>query len=349
MSLKNLLFIVLGLAFLYGLFTVGFPFLLAIVIAIAIEPMNRLFMNWFRFNRIAAATVTSTFFILFVLAVLFLIGLKIISEMSVLIQRFPMYIRQLSDYVQYDLMDKAQVLIEQLSPEEERQLNQFIQQGTDQLASAVSKLAEGVGSQALNLAGVLSNMFIFFIVFAVAVYLFSYSLPLLKQSFLSMFAEESQEKVDKVLQDLRFSIFGFMKAQLILSSLTYILSLIGLLILDVNFAMAVALLIVIVDILPILGTGSFIVPWALYNLVIGNVYLAVGLFILFIALTVFRRVVEPKILGDSVGIGALSALISLYVGFKLVGVVGLFLGPIVVIVYQAMRKVGLLQIKIRLE
>lgn len=349
MSYKTLLFIVLGLAFLYGLFTVGFPFLLAIVVAIAIEPMNQLFMKWFRFNRIVAATITSTLFILFILAVMFLIGLKIISEMSVLIQRFPTYIRQLSDYVQYDLMDKAQVLIEQLSPEEERQLLEFIQQSTDQLASTVSKLADVVVSQAGSLAGVLSNLFIFFIVFAVAVFLFSYSLPLLKKSFLSMFAEESQDKVDKVLQDLRFSIFGFMKAQLILSSLTYILSLIGLLILDVNFAMAVALLIVIVDILPILGTGSFIVPWAVYNLVIGDVYLAVGLFILFIALTVFRRVVEPKILGDSVGIGALSALISLYVGFKLVGVVGLFLGPIVVIVYTAMRKVGLLQIKIRLE
>jgi sporulation integral membrane protein YtvI len=349
MSFKTLIFVALGLAFLYGLFTVGFPFLLAIVVAISIEPANRLLIKWLRVNRFVAATLTSTLFILFILSVLFLIGLKIFTEMSALIQRMPGYIRHASEFIQNDLMDQTRGLVGQLSPVEEQQLNEFIQQGADQLTSAISRLADIVGTQAINLAGLLSNLFIFFLVFMVAVYLFAYSLPVLKRSFLSMFAEDSQDKVDRVLQDLRGSIFGFMKAQLILSTLTYILSLIGLLILDVNFAMAVALLIVIVDILPILGTGSFIVPWAIYNLIIGNVYLGVGLIILFLALTVFRRIVEPKILGDSVGIGALPALVSLYVGFKIVGVVGLFLGPIVVIVYQAMRKVGLLQIKIKLE
>jgi predicted PurR-regulated permease PerM len=64
---------------------------------------------------------------------------------------------------------------------------------------------------------------------------------------------------------------------------------------------------------------------------------------------VVRRIVEPKILGDAVGIGALSALISLYVGYQLVGVVGVFLGPIVIIVFTALRKAGLLDFKIKLD
>jgi sporulation integral membrane protein YtvI len=131
--------------------------------------------------------------------------------------------------------------------------------------------------------------------------------------------------------------------------MTYIITLLGLLILNVNYAMAIALLIIIVDLLPILGTGSFIVPWAIYNAATGNLALGIGLFILFLVITIIRRVVEPKILGDAVGIGALPALVSLYIGFKLVGVIGFFLGPLVVIVYQAMRRVGLLEFKIRLE
>jgi sporulation integral membrane protein YtvI len=213
----------------------------------------------------------------------------------------------------------------------------------------ISRLADILGSSAFSFAGVLSNLFIFFLVFAVAIYLFSYSLPALKRAFLNLFAEESQGKVDRVLQDLRNSIFGFLKSQIILSTLTYIITLLGLLILNVNYAMAIALLIIIVDLLPVLGVGSFLVPWAIYNAATGDLGLAVGLFIMFLVITVFRRVVEPKILGDAVGIGALPALVSLYVGFKLVGVIGFFLGPLVVIVYQAMRRVGLLQIKIRLE
>src|SRR5690606_41649497 len=114
-------------------------------------------------------------------------------------------------------------------------------------------------------------------------------------------------------------------------------------------AVAIALLVVIGDILPSLATGSVLVLWATVCIITGNSYLGVGLIVLFLVITVFRRMIEPKIIGDSIGIGALSTLISLWVGFELVGVVGIFLGPIVVIIYQAMRKVGLLNIKIRLE
>ena len=349
MSIRNLVVIVLGLGFLYGLFTVGFPFLLALVVAIFIEPANAFIMRWLRVNRMVAATVSSTLFILIVLASMFLIGLKIFSEMAALFQRMPGYVRTASVYIQHDLIEMTRGLAGEIFPLDEDRISRLMDQLTDQLTGAISGLADMLGTQALNLAGTLSNLFIFFLVFAVAVYLFSYNLPTLKQSFLSLFAEESRGKVDRVLQDLRSSIFGFMKSQLILSSMTYILTLLGLLILDVNYAMAIALLVIIVDLLPVLGTGSFIVPWAIYNFATGNVVLAVGLLVLFVLLTVFRRVVEPKVLGDAVGIGALPALISLYVGFKLVGVIGFFLGPMVVIIYQAMRRVGLLQFKIRLE
>jgi predicted PurR-regulated permease PerM len=112
--------------------------------------------------------------------------------------------------------------------------------------------------------------------------------------------------------------------------------------------MAIALLVCIVDIMPILGTGSVLVPWASYLILTGDWYTGIGLIVLFLFITVFRRVIEPKVLGDSIGISALAALISLYVGLKLAGVVGVFLGPLVVIIFMAARKAGLFQLKIRL-
>ena len=346
-TLRSVILAVLGLAFLYGLFTVGFPFLLAIVIAVFIEPANQMLMRWLRVNRLVAATIMSTVVVLLIVLLLFLIGLKIFTEMAALFQKLPMYIKSASAYIQNDLIEMTRGMAGDLLDEE--QIAELLSGLTDQLTGVISRLADVLGSSAFSFAGVLSNLFIFFLVFAVAIYLFSYSLPVLKSSFLNLFAEESQGKVDRVLQDLRNSIFGFLKSQIILSTMTYIITLLGLLILNVNYAMAIALLIIIVDLLPILGTGSFIVPWAIYNAATGNLSLAIGLFILFLVITVIRRVVEPKILGDAVGIGALPALVSLYIGFKLVGVIGFFLGPLVVIVYQAMRRVGLLEFKIRLE
>ncbi len=92
-----------------------------------------------------------------------------------------------------------------------------------------------------------------------------------------------------------------------------------------------------------------LIPWAVYEYIAGSVFLGSGLVVMFLLISIVRRIIEPKVLGNAVGINALAALISMYVGFKLFGVMGLILGPVAVVVYQAMRKVGLLSFKFKLE
>lgn len=344
MSFKMVLVIAFGLLFLYGLFTVGFPFLLALIIALFLEPLVQLVMKIKGVNRLISATIVCILFTVGLFGVLYLIGLKIFSEILVLVRKLPDYVAELDVFVQ-DTILRAQVLYERLPDEMVVQIQNAAGSVMNTLVNALTSLSRSL----LNFAGVIPDLFVFCIVFIVALFLTSYSLTTFKDAFLSLFEESSQLKVSEVLLNLRDSIFGFFRAQVILSGLTYLVALIGLFILDVNYAMAIALLIIIVDILPILGTGSVLVPWAVYAMITGNMFLGIGLIVLFLFITAFRRTIEPKILGHSIGIGALSTLISLYVGFKLVGVIGLFLGPIVVILYTAMRRVGLLNIKIKLE
>jgi predicted PurR-regulated permease PerM len=88
------------------------------------------------------------------------------------------------------------------------------------------------------------------------------------------------------------------------------------------------------------------VPWAVYSFVIGNSRIGVSLIVLFVVITVVRRIIEPKILGSSLGISALAAFIGLYLGFQLIGFFGLILGPGIVIIYEALCKVGFRKFKI---
>ncbi|MEX1030778.1 MAG: sporulation integral membrane protein YtvI [Paenibacillaceae bacterium] len=349
MSLKLVVFVVVGLLALYGLFTVGFPFLLALIIAIFLEPLVQLFMKIPRLSRIAAATMVCSLFTIVMLGLMYLIGLKVISEFLAFLKKLPNYLTDANMLIQETVVD-LQKQYDELPDDVVSQIQDGTSSGIGALIDSLNSLLGTISGSFFALAKAIPNLFIFFIVFIVALYLTSYSLTTLKGAFLSLFEEKSRDKVSEVLLNLRNAIFGFIRAQVIISFLTYIVALIGLLILDVNFALAVALLIIIVDILPILGTGSVLVPWAIYTIVIGNdTFQGIGLIVLFLVITVFRRMIEPKILGDSIGIGALSTLISLYVGFKLVGVVGLFLGPIVIIIYVALKKVGLLRVKIKLE
>jgi sporulation integral membrane protein YtvI len=348
MSLKSIVVVIVSLLFLYGLFTVGFPFLLALIIAIFLEPLVQLFMKIPRLSRVGAATLVCSLFTISVLGLMYLIGLKVISEFLAFLKKLPNYLTDANVMIQETVVD-LQKQYDQLPDDVVSQIQDGTDSGISALIDSLNSLLGNISGSFFALAKAIPNLFIFFIVFIVALFLTSYSLTTLKGAFLSLFEEKSRDKISEVLLNLRNAIFGFLRAQAIISFLTYIVALVGLLILDVNFALAIALLIIIVDILPILGTGSVLVPWAVYTILTGDSFQGVGLIVLFVVITIFRRMIEPKILGDSIGIGALSTLISLYVGFKLVGIVGLFLGPIVVILYVAMRKVGLLNVKIKLE
>ena len=104
---------------------------------------------------------------------------------------------------------------------------------------------------------------------------------------------------------------------------------VGLSILGVNYSLLIAILIAVVDILPILGTGTILIPWALFSFVSGNVGLASGLLILYGVVLIIRQLVEPKIVGGSIGLHPLATLAAVYIGIRFVGFTGIFIGPIV--------------------
>ncbi|NMO95518.1 sporulation integral membrane protein YtvI [Paenibacillus lemnae] len=342
MTGKQILFIGLGLLFIYGMFTVGAPFLLALIIAIALEPLNRLLMKRARLKRPAVATITSTLFLLLLLLLAYIMGVQVFAQLVEYWSRAPRYFEGADAFLTQTII-QAQDVLNGISPGLAESLASF----TSNITSYVQSIVNTVSVTFLSFAKTLPNLFVTSIVFFVAVYLFSFSLDTMRASVLSLFDEDSHQQVNEVLGSLKNSIFGFLRAQLILSLFTYGITLVGLLILGIHYPLAIALLVTAVDILPILGVGSVLVPWAVYLLFTGNVFDGAGLIILFIIITVVRRVLEPKVIGDAVGIGALSALISMYIGFKLVGVIGFFIGPLVVILYSAMRKAGLFQIKIK--
>ncbi|MFC7148902.1 sporulation integral membrane protein YtvI [Cohnella cellulosilytica] len=333
-----------SLLFLYLLFTVGAPFLLALVVAIFLEPLTLLFIHKGRMNRLAASTISSTLFTVILLGLLGLLGMKLVSELRAFLDKMPSMLENANAYIR-SLIERAQTYSNNGVAPLPDQLEDWV----TNITAALSQLSTKLSGVLFGFASGIPDFFIFFIVFLVAVYLFSLSLPTMKSSFLALFEEKSKLQVEEVLESLRRSVFGFLRAQLLLSVITYILSFAGLLIIGTGYPLAIALVIVVVDILPVLGVGSALVPWAAFQIATGDMYTGIGLILLFLVITVVRRIVEPKILGDAVGIGALSALISLYVGYELVGIVGVFLGPIVVIVFMAMRKAGLFDFKIKFQ
>jgi len=136
------------------------------------------------------------------------------------------------------------------------------------------------------------------------------------------------------------ALFGYIKAQFILMFIAAGITFIGLQILGVPYAFLLAILVGIADLLPIVGPGAVFFPWIIWEALNGNYGFAIALLILYAIVTIVRQVSQAKIVGDNIGLHPLEALIALFVGLRLMGVLGLIFGPIIWVVIKACWKSG---------
>lgn len=341
MSLKALVYAALTILFFYGLFTVGFPFLLAFVVALLVDPLIRRLMKKTKIKRIYAALGVCTGITFLLCGLFYLLATKVYKEVVELCGNLiesTKYTYANLDWLNSQYLD----FLEHIPPEYNAALQQIAKTGLEMIQSILGQSATFF----FNLATAIPYIFFQTIIFFVAFYLISINLPVITKNAMQLFDPSIHSKVKSVLLKLHKTIFGFLRAQFIISCMIFVVVLVGFLILGISYPSALALLVTIVDILPILGTGSVLIPMAVYNLIIGKTFLFWGLLVHYAVLVLFRRIVEPKVLGESIGLSSLSTLASMYIGFVLTGFIGLFLGPFLVILYQALVKVGVINIKI---
>ncbi len=121
-----------------------------------------------------------------------------------------------------------------------------------------------------------------------------------------------------------------------------ILSLLG--IFSSNYIAVISLVTAIIDIIPILGTGTILLPWAAYSLIVGNYGMAIGLIILYATITVIRQIIEPKFVAGQLGLPPFLTISIMYIGLKFIGVLGMFIAPIIVVMLKLLNDEGILHL-----
>ena len=132
-------------------------------------------------------------------------------------------------------------------------------------------------------------------------------------------------RCDLIQRSFRNAVGGYFKAQLKIEVWIYILIFIGLLILKINYAFLIAFGIAFIDLLPVFGAGTVMIPWAVVEILSGEYKLAIGLLIIWCVGQIVRQLIQPKIVGDSIGIDPIPTLFLLYIGYHMAGVMGMIL------------------------
>jgi len=159
--------------------------------------------------------------------------------------------------------------------------------------------------------------------------------------FLEMLPPGWSDKVKIVTDDMMRAFVGTIRVQVLLMLMSMVLGIVGMWVLGIQYAVILGILFGLAGIVPILGSAIITIPWAVGALLIGDVSLALKVLLLQLAISLIRHMVEPKLLADSVGLDTLSTLFALYVGMQLIGVLGLFLGPIVLIGIKSLFRIRL--------
>ena len=171
-----------------------------------------------------------------------------------------------------------------------------------------------------------------------------------KNLALGFFKVETKNKIVRAKRLLIPSLGKMVKAYAIIITITFCelaLGLSALTFLKVysgSYIFIIAALTAIIDIVPVLGTGTVLIPWALYNLISGNYSLAIGLFVIYACITVIRQVIEPKLVAAQLGIPAFLTIVSMFLGSQIFGVIGIFILPITIVMLKLLNDEGIINI-----
>lgn len=327
------------------LYQIATPIFFAFIIYAAIEPLAK-FLNRRGIKKTIASAISILLFISVILGVLVGAGFIFTNQMYALVEKLPSYqeafIEQFSQNAIY-LQNKLAAL-----PVLPADLAEKSRDIVGAVTTYFSNLAQAFLKWLLGFMSSLTSFAVNFIVGIILAYFLSIEIKTWKT-----LAQRKTPKTFKTAffflkENVFIGIIGYLKAQMILVTITFFVVLIALLLLGVKNAFSVALLSGIFDILPLLGVSTVFIPWIIYLFIIGQTSLAIWLSIVLVVVLLVRNILEPKITGDSLGVSAFTMLSAIIISLSIFGVAGLILSPILIILLKALYEQGYLGRWIRL-
>ncbi|WP_102263837.1 sporulation integral membrane protein YtvI [Mesobacillus jeotgali] len=337
--------VIAGALALFFVSKVTYPFIIGFLIAFMMNPLVNFFQERAKMPRSLAVLISLVLIMLVFAGLITLLVVEIASGAEYLAKVVPEHLVTLIDYIEHSFAAQLIPLYNQLTG-----MFQSLESGQqDTIMDNIQNVGATIGTTTGNfikdffekIPNILSwfpnaaTVLIFSLLGTFFISKDWYRLSAMGTRFLPNRARTSSKTV---FDDLKKALFGFVRAQATLVSITTVIILIGLLILRVDYAITIALVTGIVDIIPYLGTGAVFVPWIIYEAIAGEMSTAIGLGVLYVVVLVQRQIMEPKILSSSIGLDPLATLIALFVGFKTIGFLGLIVGPVILVIFNTLQR-----------
>ena len=331
----NIVIIIIGIYIGVKISVFYMPFLIAFLISLMIEPAIKHLMKKTKMSRKMSSIII--FLIVFSIIIGSVIWgtITLVSESTNLLQALNLYIDKAYTQIQ-DVIGKMSITKISVS----NNVLNLMQDTSKELLVKVSKWLTSFLTKLIDIITSIPTIGIYMVITILSLYFICtdriYILDFMEQHM----PQKWVQKIGIHIREITKNLGGYLKAQMILILVSFVISVIGLYIfkfvgMNVKYPLLIALAIGFVDALPILGSGSVMVPWAIISALNGDLRLGVAILILWIIMSLVRQFLEPKVVSGKIGIHPIFTLIAMYTGFKVMGVMGMLVGPIVLIIIKS--------------
>lgn len=300
------------------------PFVIGWIIAAIAAPL----VNWLEKRLKIVKKLGSALIVILVLAGIILalyFGIsRLVAEISDLIRNFPDMYAQLETGLR-QIGDTLSGIFERLPTGIQNGWNAVVENLDQYMGNVVSNISEPTVTAAGNIAKRVPSYLISFLVSVLSAYFFIVQREEVLNWMKKVSPESIQKRMTLVIDNLRYAVGGYFKAQFKIMAIVFVILLVGLGMLGTGYFVLVAFLIAFLDFLPFFGTGTAMIPWALYEFFMGDYKMTVALVVIYVITQAVHQLLQPKLVGDSVGLNPLVTLILLYIGYRMGGILWMIL------------------------
>jgi len=314
------------------------PFIVGFVVASVVQiPLNR-FKPKNQTQRKAISGLLCITFYSIIVSLLIWLGYVVVSEVGTFITYLPtLFSEDLYPFFMY-CADRLKNLLAPIDPS----LAEWIIAMGKDVAGSLAQFATDISAGAVKIvaSGAVSipSVLVTIIITIVSTFFISADYRLVLNFLKSLIPESKRHYIIHILRYAETAVLVYIKSYSLLFCLTFVELWLGLSVLKIPYAFAIALGIAIFDLMPILGTGGILLPWSVILLIMGDFPLAIGVAVLYIIITAVRNALEPRIVGDQIGMHPLATMVAMILGLKLMGIVGMMLFPITLVAVTNLKK-----------
>lgn len=334
----TLLVVVSIYLFIKYIFELVAPFIFAWLFSIMLAPIVAWLAKRFRVPRAMGTLLSMATVLCTVLSVIGGIGYRLYEQAKLLKDELPALQMQA-----VAIIDEVEMRMQALGkeiplPEALQSFDELMKQVVTYISGCIDQILTAFYS----VITAVPNIFFFVIIMFIATFFMTKDHLEIKRFVKAQIPDHVTDKIVIMQRGLKNALGGYVKTQLILMCFTFTICLIGLFVLGRRYALVIALGIAVLDALPVFGSGAVLIPWGIYNLIMGDFAVGIGLLSIYALIVVMRQIIEPKVLSTQIGVYALVTVMAMYIGLKTIGVFGMIIGPVIVVMFKTLQTLGII-------